>query len=142
MIVELAPEVDEIVVDKISSDLDWISIVSVFEIKKTSRYAAKISKVGPVFKELTGYDLVLHVWKDRWETYNDNQKEALVFHELCHIDAYEKEGKKKIRLLPHPVEEFPEVVKEYGLWNSPLQRFGDVVEKVIEQAREEEREKD
>jgi len=128
--VYLAPEVDAIVSD-LAPNLD-VNIVSVFEEKKKSTWSAKVSKADPVFNLLTKFEVILYVWDTAWNSFNDNQRMALIYHELCHIDvSTNKKGEKVIKLLPHPVEEFPEVVRNYGLWNAPLRRMGDAVEQAI-----------
>ena len=140
MIVYLAPEVDSIV-EKLAPNLD-VSIVSVFEERKKCHWLGKVTKANPTVKLLTNYEVILHIWKDAWDSLSDNQKEALVFHELCHIDvSTNKKGEKVIRLLPHPVEEFPEVVERYGLWTFNLRRMGDVIEDVIHKAQMEKQNK-
>ena len=130
MSVYLAPEVDKIV-EELAPNLN-INIISVFEDKKKSQWLAKVSKAGAILNLLTKAEVILHVWDDGWAGLDDNQKHAVVYHELCHIDvSINKKGERIIKLLPHPVEEFPEVVKNYGLWNAPLRRMGDIVERVL-----------
>ncbi|MCM3132231.1 MULTISPECIES: putative metallopeptidase [Paenibacillus] len=68
-----------------------------------------------------------------WEHLTDQQKEALVFHELCHVEASvdknraprnsSNDGRPVFRLCSHDLEEFKLVVEKYGLWRPDAQDF-------------------
>ena len=65
-------------------------------------------------------------WRDplRWE--------ALLVHELTHCELVEEEDKDgDVTIVPsiraHDVEEFGDVVRRYGAWNSDLKSFGQTV---------------
>jgi hypothetical protein len=62
------------------------------------------------------------------------QREALVFHELCHID-YDAE-KDKFGTRDHDVEEFGRVVSKYGLWRDDTKMFVDAAMKAIQLPQE------
>lgn len=52
-----------------------------------------------------------------WNNLNDQQKKALVDHELCHAKVdVDDEGNYKLKIVPHDMEEFTEIVKRHGLW--------------------------
>ena len=58
----------------------------------------------------------------------DDMKEALIFHELCHLVVEEaldeKTGREflALSLRGHDFEEMIDVVKEYGLWTNALKQ--------------------
>lgn len=58
----------------------------------------------------------------RWGL-SDEQRVALVDHELCHFHINE-DGELKMRA--HTVEEFAEVVKRHGLWKPDVEWFATV----------------
>jgi hypothetical protein len=69
---------------------------------------------------------------DWWGAANENEREALVWHELCHIKqerdkngdlAFDKEGNPKFGLVEHDVTAFNSEVARYGAWSPDLQQF-------------------
>lgn len=67
-----------------------------------------------------------------WADATPLQREALVYHELCHcIHARDKEGELKFNdaglpvwgLIGHDIEEFRAVVKRYGAWAPDIESF-------------------
>lgn len=58
----------------------------------------------------------------RWGL-SDEQRVALVDHELCHFQVTE-DGEPKLR--SHTVEEFADVVKRHGLWKPDVEWFATV----------------
>lgn len=70
---------------------------------------------------------VMTVWKYAWKhKMTEEQKSALVDHELCHFYSEtdpKKPGKVTLSLLPHDVEEFNCVVKRHGVWYPDIAAF-------------------
>lgn len=70
---------------------------------------------------------VMTIWKYGWKNeLTEDQRVALVDHELCHFYSVEDEkekGKIKLALLPHDVEEFNCIVKRHGRWYPDIQAF-------------------
>jgi len=69
------------------------------------------------------------VW---WEAATEQQREILIFHELCHcIQKTDKEGEPRFTeegrpvfgLLGHDVEEFSATVRRYGAYSPEIQEF-------------------
>jgi len=58
---------------------------------------------------------VIEIDKTYWPSLSENEREALVDHELTHCIVDEDEGTLKI--LPHDLEEFYFIVKRHGLWS-------------------------
>ena len=87
-----------------------------------SSYFGKCSKATGKWKHLTGMDYVVEVWDGFWKTATQIQKQALLYHELSHIDYKEDKDTGEItwKIKRHDVEEFFDVVKNYGIWDSKL----------------------
>lgn len=67
---------------------------------------------------------VLEIAADVWKHLDDNQREALVDHELCHFGlSFNDEGERKLSIIPHDVEEFASVVRRHGLWRVDVEQF-------------------
>ena len=87
--------------------------------------AAKRNKLDKLLSERKE-DFVVIISKDRWEKMTEEERRALVDHELCHcgimVDA---NGKEKFVLRGHPIEEFPENLKRFEFRRL---RLGDLIE--------------
>jgi hypothetical protein len=59
--------------------------------------------------------------------FDQQQLEALLFHELCHASFEEDEetGERKFALAAHDFEGFRAEVEKYGLWDTTLQDLGE-----------------
>lgn len=86
------------------------------------------SKQSDKNKLLHGWDYIIEISWDMWAFFDDNQREALLFHELCHIRS--EDDAWKIR--PHNVEEFSAVIEIYGLWKPDLKDFAEAIRKAEE----------
>ena len=75
---------------------------------------AACQKAPPLWRDESGIDVVIWAWDYWWRLFDQRQREALVLHELCHIDRTEKGA---VKLRKHDVEEFTVVVAEYGVWD-------------------------
>jgi Putative phage metallopeptidase len=86
---------------------------------------------------------VITAWRHLWRSYlNDEQREALIFHELLHIVVKESEkekskGKKSYALRPHDLEEFAVVAKHYGTWDAATAIFKKALEERDDWEREQ-----
>lgn len=83
---------------------------------------AKAVKAPPLWQELANVLAVVWVNGRAWSALGTRQREAVVLHELLHLDV-DKTG--KLVLLKHDVEEFTYVVAHYGPWHGGLERFGE-----------------
>lgn len=59
----------------------------------------------------------------RWLHLEENQKRALVDHELTHIEVQWGDKGLRYGLRPHDIEEFGEIVMREGAWHAGLQTF-------------------
>lgn len=68
-----------------------------------------------------------------WNKLNDKQKRALVDHELCHAKVdVDEEGNYKLKIVPHDMEEFTEIVKRHGLWAEDVTEIAKVISELQE----------
>ena len=85
---------------------------------------------------LTGYfagtDYIIwlaadHVKNNGFTAY---QVEALLYHELCHVDSEDQEDSEESKLIvkAHDVEAFEAEIEEYGFWATDLKSFADTVQ--------------
>jgi hypothetical protein len=102
----------------------------------------KMKKASDLDRELKPFDFALILNATAWEELDAKQREALVFHELCHGQIQEDEetglpkrdekGRKVYRIRKHDLEEFRDVVAEFGLYKSDL---ADFVRVAVEQKK-------
>ena len=62
-------------------------------------------------------DYVIEVSGDLWDALPGNLREILLYHELLHISCVqnEKTGDWKFNLRDHDIQEFSEIITEYGI---------------------------
>lgn len=66
-------------------------------------------------------DFIIMIGEDRWEEMTDNEREALVDHELCHCGVMvTNDGSKKFFLRDHPIEAFPENLARYDFMRQEI----------------------
>lgn len=106
-------------------------------------------KVGDLEREvadLAGYDFIIILRQVFWddEMVTDQQRRALLDHELCHaavkLDEHgdpviDERGRTVYRLRKHDVEEFTAISERYGCWKSDLEAFA----RALERARHDDR---
>lgn len=69
-----------------------------------------------------GHDFfVMEIAQDMWATASEQQKAALIDHELSHFGVDPEKGTFVIR--GHDIEEFADVVARHGLWQPDLEVF-------------------
>lgn len=71
---------------------------------------------------------VVEVAADTWQRLTDEQRRALIDHELCHLQVDEDgDGRPVLSMRGHDLEEFAAIVERHGLWASDLATFGSAV---------------
>lgn len=72
---------------------------------------------------------VVEISEPVWTILDDAQRTALVDHELCHCttEIDEKTDELKLKLRPHDLEEFRQIVERHGLWQPDLTEFAVTV---------------
>lgn len=81
---------------------------------------ARAFKAPPLWRDVSGADGGFWAWRWWWNRMGPQEREALCMHELLHLGI---DGKGRLRLEKHDVEEFALVVRTYGTWHSRLQVF-------------------
>jgi hypothetical protein len=100
----------------------------------------KCRKASDLDRELVAYDFVIILRKEFFEnpTVTDQQRRALLDHELCHgaltFDARgepleDERGRKVYRIRRHDLEEFSAIAERYGCWKKDLEAFATALEK-------------
>ena len=87
--------------------------------------------LGRLFGSLPDYVMILD--RGFWEGVTPQTREALLYHELCHVkqalDEYgsprfnRQTGEPIYRLVAHDLEEFNAVVAKYGAWSPDIADF-------------------
>ena len=103
-------------------DAGLARIKYLFKKSEKSKYAGKISKAGPKWKHITGFDYVMEVWQMFWDMEPANRR-ALVYHELSHVKREDTKKGIKWQLNIHPIEAFPDEVRMFGAWSPQLQEM-------------------
>lgn len=105
----------------------------------------KAHKASEVERELLGddaFDGLILINAETWPELNDRQREALLFHECLHFAVvYGDDGEPRkdernrlcLRYVKHSIEEFKEVVEEYGIYKNDLAEFADALIKAKNQ---------
>lgn len=129
---EKSEEVKEIAEDIINTlpldeNIKQSKIAYLFLLREKSRFKGQIQRPGGAWQFLSDYDFVMLIHKPTWDDLSENQRKALVYHELLHITHTEsKDGKITWKLRRHDVEEFLSVVKEFGNWSEELEVLSNV----------------
>jgi hypothetical protein len=76
---------------------------------------AKVTKASPLWAFLAETDLVIQFRRWFWDQFDETQREAVLYHELRHIEIAEGGDRgPKLSLNPHDLEEFYGVARRYG----------------------------
>lgn len=93
---------------------------------------AKTSKLSGANKFLSsgndedheeGYDFLVLISGEIWDSISDAKRRALVDHELSHCVGKETDDGFKWSIRTHDIEEFTDVVKRHGTWNNEVTSF-------------------
>ncbi|MFW5962301.1 MAG: putative metallopeptidase [bacterium] len=82
-------------------------------------------KVSGIYQTLTGLDFIIDIAEDTWQELTENQRYALIDHELYHCGINEQGN---FVIIKHDVTEFIPIIKRYGLWTEGLQVLGQNVD--------------
>jgi len=114
------------IAEGILNDTTKLCNIEYLFVDKKTFYAGKISKCSKEVNLITGLNYIMFINMEIWGVLNDFKREALVFHELEHI-----EWKPNIKdpnfgawaLKRHDLEEFNSVVRKYGRWSPDVINF-------------------
>lgn len=76
---------------------------------------AECVKVKSEYKPYCPYDFLIIIYEPACVGLSDEQMEILMYHELLHIDVSEKDGEPVYKTRPHDLQDFKELVREYGV---------------------------
>ncbi|MDQ7790047.1 MAG: putative metallopeptidase, partial [Clostridia bacterium] len=119
-----APEVEKIAHDLLEEHHGHLAEARVCYLFRLGPWASKgdvvlgkAYKVSDRDKYLHGYDFLIVINKDYWPALTEDQRVALVDHELCHCSRGEdtSDGFPKWEIRNRTVEEFVEVIRRHGL---------------------------
>lgn len=75
-------------------------------------------KVSDLYKTFIPYDFIIIIYDPNCVGLTEAQMEVLMYHELKHVGVNEKNGEPEYRIIPHDVEDFRDILEQYGLgWN-------------------------
>lgn len=83
---------------------------------------AEVKLTPRLWRDLAHVDAAIVVRRSAWDSLTDHQREALVHHELMHLDENDK-GALVIR--DHDLEEFGATVRAYGQWMPDVEFFAE-----------------
>ncbi len=76
---------------------------------------AKCVKAPGLWHDITGFDIAIWVRSYFWGRFDETSREALLAHELLHLDVeYDDNGECKLGIRKHDLEEFNDVVATFG----------------------------
>jgi hypothetical protein len=143
-----APEVKEIaeeLIDKYHPHLrDAKHVIGYYFRDGASDWAGRAKKCTAFERHVTGFMLFMFINEQAWYMLTEEQQRALVDHELCHysrkqgevIDPKTKQVKidwlnpadpDSWSIRDHDVEEFSDVIRRHGLWETGIESFAAAV---------------
>lgn len=126
-----APEVQELAEEVIEElglfDASLARIKYLFKVSDKSKTNGTCALAGAKWKHLTGFDYVVEVWFKFWEGSTREEKRALLYHELLHVERTETKRGTKWVLRDHPIEAFPEEVQQFGAWSPQLKALAEIL---------------
>lgn len=81
------------------------------ELKHTT--LGKAIKASPIWLHLAGFHAVVTIRRVFWEQFDERQRAAMLYHELLHIEVV---APGKVKLKEHSIEEFAQVMRDYGAY--------------------------
>lgn len=91
---------------------------------KGKTVCADCRKVNGTYTAYLPFDFIITFYEPNIYYMTENQKKILMLHELRHIGI----GEKGLRLEPHDIEDFSDILKRFGLaWNGRDQDVPDIL---------------
>lgn len=88
----------------------------------------KASKVSPMAQVHIDFDYIIWIARDTYLRLSGAQQEALIDHELCHLQWIQVDEGGIAKLRGHDVEEFAEIIARHGYWWPGSDEFETVVQ--------------
>lgn len=107
----------------IEANIKYLFRTGNWEAKKRETWG-QAKKVGKEVKYLTDYDFIITIHRDVWEQINDDERRALLDHELQHCCAGTDDAGNKVWYIQgHDVEDFYAIIRRHGLWSKALRKM-------------------
>lgn len=108
-----------------------LRIKYLFKNSKKSQYLGKCSRATGKWAHLTGMDYIIEIWYPWWSQASENERKALLFHELKHIKLEESEtpdGDIEIKwgIQKHDSELFVKEFELFGAWRPDYEEIARV----------------
>lgn len=76
---------------------------------------AKVTKASPLWRCIARVHVAMQFRQWFWDHFDDRQREAVVYHELCHVEvSHDDAGNLRVKLREHDLEEFGAVMRRFG----------------------------
>ena len=129
----LQPEaIGGVLVRTIHSGLANAKIGYLFREKLKDRDRARLAQASRVSGKLAHYselDLLVEVNWETWRFLTDEQRAALIDHELAHFTREEdSKGRTVYKIVSHDLEEFNAIVRRWGRWKRDVDHFARALE--------------
>lgn len=100
-----------------SADLQTARFEIIMVYPKISKTCvARVCKGNARDKLFAGFDFVIEVSGDYWDSISESVKDILMEHELEHCDVrYSKEGNISFRTRDHIIKDFPSIIDKHGV---------------------------
>jgi PDZ domain-containing secreted protein len=74
------------------------------------------TKPGRLLKYFSESDIIIQVSGNIWDNLNEETRYILMLHEMKHVRiTYKKNGRMIISLNPHNVQDFSDIIRDYGI---------------------------
>ena len=133
----------EKIADQVIDGIDELHFIKELDIKVgyVKSYEEKVDKgkvvfadcrkVNEIYQCFIPYDFIITVYEPNAMELTQNQKKALLWHELKHIGINERTLALTYRLVPHEIEDFYSLVDRLGVrWSDPGADIEDITEGV------------
>lgn len=97
---------------------------------KSAKAAARIGRIPSRFAVfMDDFDYFLEVHIESWLQASEGKKYYIILHELTHIpvEGFNKESKYYKKVVDHDLEDFRDLVKEYGIDLENVDKLTDLV---------------
>jgi predicted metallopeptidase len=120
------PELQDIVVmlknsEAFKNKLEHVNAERIAYASFSQKNSKAKAKIGPIPKRfaflLEDFDYFLEINQEHWLASTEGERLYIILHELCHIppEGFDKESKHYKRTVTHDLQDFAELVKEYGV---------------------------
>ena len=98
-------------------------------------HTQECKKASDLDRDLHQFDFIIILNRETWEAFSEEQRAALLDHELCHAEVkyndgqveFDDRGRIVYRIRKHDIEEFSEVVSRNGIWKNDLIAFAEAM---------------